>query len=354
MTKTINAFSLINQFVYLGYEQKPELNYKLQLQRIHASTFGNTSFEKTREKNVNYEPKINKHEILCKSKNRNRSQQRTKSRNEQQQTSYFSEMKFKDSLGRCHSLPLENLFRNNNHQSNILTLSPSHLDDLLSNRISDQSENIEEINTMSVNTSTCNIKNETNNAIIAINSGKHPSKFDILLRNPSAERKKIMTNIMSPSHTSDAINNKKGRGYFYESVGGVYYSFGNSFSDDKSVSEDDNKNDVNGIENSLCHDSLNEEEVNEDQADSDTVVPNHSKWKNRTNLNALTASESSDKGDSGRQTCSSPISSNSQSNNTEDNLNNDKHIYAIARCAANVASLPGSCIFIFITRSEFS
>ena len=51
------------------------------------------------------------------------------------------------------------------------------------------------------------------------------SKFDILLRNPSVERKKIMTtNIISPSPTSDSINSKKGRGYFYESVGGVYYT----------------------------------------------------------------------------------------------------------------------------------
>ena len=155
-----------------------------------------------------------------------------------------------------------------------------------------------------------------------------------------------MTSIMSPSQTSDAINSKKGRGYFYESVGGVYYSFGNSFSDDKSVSEDNIKNEVNGVENSVCHDSLNEDGANEDQTDSDTIAQNHSEWKNRTNLNTLTTSESSDKGDSGRQTCSSPISSNSQSNNnTEDNLNNDKHIYAIARCAANVASLPGIPIF---------
>ena len=255
-------------------------------------------------------------------------------------------MKFKDSLGRCHSLPLENLFRNNNHQNNILTLSPNNLDSVLCDKISNQNEDLGAINTMSVNTSSCNVRNESNSAIVAMSCGKPLSKFDILLRNPSVERKKIMTSIMSPSQTSDAINNKKGRGYFYESVGGVYYSFGNSFSDDKSVSEDNIKNEVNGVENSGCHDSLNEEGANEDQTDSDTIVQNHSVWKNRTNLNALTTSESSDKGDSGRQTCSSPISSNSQSNNnTEDNLNNDKHIYAIARCAANVASLPGIPIF---------
>ena len=320
----------------VGYEQKPELNYKLQLQRIHASTFGNTNFEKTREKNVNYKPKINKHEILCKSKNGNRSQQRPKSR-QQQQTSYFSEMKFKDSLGRCHSLPLVNLFKNNNHQNNFLTLSPTNLDTILCKKSSNQNDDSDDIHTMSVNTSACNIKNQTNNAVV-VSCGK--SKFDILLRNPSVERKKIMTtNIISPSPTSDSINSKKGRGYFYESVGGVYYSFGNSVSDDKSVSEDNIKDEVNGVENSLCHDSLNEDEVNEKQADSETSVQNHLKWKNRTNLNTLT-SESSDKGDSGRQTCSSPISSNSGVI-TEDNLNNDKHIYAIARCAANVASLPG-------------
>ena len=264
-------------------------------------------------------------------------------------------MKFKDSLGRCHSLPLVNMFKNNNHQNNFLTLSPTNLDSILCKKTPNQNEDADDINTMSVNTSAYNIKNQTNNnAIVAMSCGKN--KFDILLnRNPSVERKKkiMTTNLISPSQTSDSLNSSKkgGRGYFYESVGGVYYSFGNSVSDDKSVNEDnDIKEEVNGVENSLCHDSLDEEEINERQNDDNSETnsfQNHSKWKNRTNLNTLTTSESSDKGDSGRQTCSSPISSNSDRVITEDNLNNDKHIYAIARCAANVASLPGN---VFLDR----
>ena len=63
----------------------------------------------------------------------------------------------------------------------------------------------------------------------------------------------------------------------------------------------------------------------------------NAKWKDR-NLNTLSESSDKGEGDSGRQTCSSPISS-------EDNSNNGKHIYAIARCAANVASLPGILYF---------
>ena len=73
------------------------------------------------------------------------------------------------------------------------------------------------------------------------------------------------------------------------------------------------------------------------------------KWKDH---NVHTIIESSEKGgetvDSGRQTsCSSPISS------SEDHSNNDKHIYAIARCTANIASLPGRyCCLNYITSIE--
>ena len=293
-------FSVNCNLLFAGFHEGPELNYKLQLKRIHETTFGNYE---TREK-VNYEGKVNKHEILPKSKNGKR---------RRQQTSYFSEMNFKDSLGRCHSLPL-NLFKSHNY----VTLS--HLDDNVATFLCNKSSPSHKHDcTDSVLNmiKPCNSFNETNNS--SVSSGKY-KKLDILLRNGSVERNAIMNNIISDTSEHN-INGKKNRGYFYESVGGVYYSFGNSISEE-------NKDEC-GIENSLCDETYNDRKTNSDAV----VQSDNAKWKDR-NLNTISESSDKGEGDSGRQTCSSPISS-------EDNSNNDKHIYAIARCAANVASLTG-------------
>ena len=323
----------MTNLLFAGYD-RPELNYKLQLRRIHATTFGNYE---TREK-VNNEGKINKHAILSKSKNGKRQQQQQQ---RPQASSYFSEMKFKDSLGRCHSLPL-NLFKTTHN--NYVTLS--HLENVsvaLYNNGDETSspEHLKQefdssaiIHSMSAS---CNSNNETYNTVSRSNSAKY-NKLDILLSRNSIERNTIMNNIMSAP--SEHITSKKGRGYFYESVGGVYYSFGNSISEDKSY--EDNKEEECGIENTLCDQTENGDNRKNVECDSSSAIGidknDNAKWKDR-NLNTLSESLDKGEGDSGRQTCSSPISS-------EDNSNNDKHIYAIARCAANVASLTGILFYV--------
>ena len=235
-------------------------------------------------------------------------------------------MKFKDSLERCHSLPL-NLLKTHNYRS------LSHLDTILSNKASiNLKEGID--STSSRMGKLCNSNIEANKSAISDKC----NKLNIVLRN-SIEGNTAMTTMISPS--SEQMKGKTGKGYFYESVGGVYYSFGNSITEDKnSVSEDNKKEcgDVDGIENISCDENV----FTDKKPKCDNIVrsDNAKSRKGRRNLHTLSESSDKGEGDSGRQTCSSPISS-------EDNSNNDKHIFAIARCAANVASFPGILGYIF-------
>ena len=290
--------------VFVGNEG-PEINYKLKLRRIHATTFGNND---TREK-VNYKTTIKKCDILSSSKNGSR----------QKLAMQNSEMKSKDSVERCRSLPINLLHQTCSYGA--LT----HLDNFVTPILSDASfglkQHFDKVPEMG---KPCNGSNEANNAVVI--RGKCSDNLDILLKK-SIERNTIMSNLVSSPSDSK-------KGYFYESVGGVYYSFGNSVSEDQNLEE---RKDECGIENILYDDETQYNKDNKKVGCDNAIQSDNVKWKDH---NLHTLNESSEKGgetvDSGRQTsCSSPVSS------SEDHSNNDKHIYAIARCTANIASLPG-------------
>ena len=298
----VNYTSLIAIPVFVGNEG-PEINYKLKLRRIHATTFGNYE---TREK-VNYKTTIKKCDKLSSSKNGSR----------QKLAMQNSEMKSKDSVERCRSLPINLL-----HQTCTYAAS-THLGNfvtpILSNASFGLTQDFDKVPEMG---KTCNGSNESNNTVVI--RGKCSDNLDILLKK-SIERNTIMSNLVSSPSDSK-------KGYFYESVGGVYYSFGNSVSEEQNLEE---HKDECGIDNILYDD---ETQYNKKVGCDNVMQSDNVKWKDH---NLHTLNEGSEKGgettvDSGRQTsCSSPISS------SEDHSNNDKHIYAIARCTANIASLPG-------------
>ena len=134
---------------------------------------------------------------------------------------------------------------------------------------------------------------------------------------------------------SDNMDGKKCRGYFYESVGGVYYAFGSSGSDEKLNDDDANYS----ATDTQCAGAFSHENIKNRMASYNN---NSTKILKSQNLTVL--SENSDRSDmdSGRQSCPSPITNDESSNNES-----VKHIYAIAKCVANVASLPGMVYIVY-------
>ena len=181
--------------MFIGH-QSDVWNYHRQLRKIHASTFGD--FEMYDDC---HEEKEHKQETIPKSKT--------------WQFTCLMETKCKTSLSRCQSLPL-NLLINPRYYS----LSPS--DPLAPKQDSD----VDSCFSMSTFKG-----NENDNQIAVSAQDGKDNRLNKFFKNGVKNHLVVKSVRQSPTNSSQG---KQRKGYFYESVGGVYYAVGSSGCDDKS------------------------------------------------------------------------------------------------------------------------